>query len=240
MERILIFAGLFAILFFSCQQKATVKKESEYPKPDKLCALTFDDGPSEEMTPRVLDKLQKYNVVATFFMIGMLVNESTKPVIDRIVKMGCEIGNHSWAWDPLSNMEKDKIKESVTKTTEAIKKYSGKTPKFFRPPNLAVSDAMYEVIDLPFASGVIGFDWAGCENRTPEGIASNVLKGVRDGAIILLHDVQPEPHPTPEALDIIIPELKKQGYEFVTLSEIFKRKGVDPKSLKSGMWVYVF
>ncbi len=99
---------------------------------------------------------------------------------------------------------------------------------------------MFDAIDMPFVGGVLGYDWAGCD-RTPEKIAENVLKGVRDGAIILLHDVQPEPHPIVEALEIIIPELKKMGYEFVTLSELFRRKGVDPKDpkYKYRVWMYV-
>lgn len=214
--------------------------EAKNPTPDKLCALTFDDGPSKELTPLVLDKLEKHGVVATFFMIGQLINEDTKPVVDRIVSMNCEIGNHSWAWSSLNQMKEAEILESVQKTSNAIKQYSGKEPAFFRPPNLATSNIMYDVIQLPFAEGVLGMDWDGC-GTDAEARAKNVLSGMRDGAIILLHDVQPKPHPTPEALDILIPELKKQGYEFVTLSELFERKGIDPKSniAKRAMWKYV-
>ncbi|WP_148223857.1 polysaccharide deacetylase family protein [Spirochaeta thermophila] len=204
----------------------------------KLVALTFDDGPDPVMTPRVLDKLETYGVKATFFVIGQLVNERTTPVLERIVRMGCEIGNHSWGWESMNTMPPEEIEESVDKTTKAIEKYAGTTPRFFRPPNLAVSDTMYEVIDLPFASGILAFDWAG-QNTTAEQRAKHVLDAVRDGAIILMHDVQPEPHPTPEALDIIIPELLAQGYEFVTLSELFERKGIDPRSKTHDMWVFV-
>lgn len=235
MRRIVI-----SVLLVSLFLVPSLAVQEEYPKPNKLCALTFDDGPDARLTPRVLDKLEKYGVVATFFLVGYRINDSVKPVIDRMVKMGCEFGNHSWDYNPMDKMDPDRIKEYIKRTNEAIEKYTGKVPQFFRPPNLAVSPVMFEVIDMPFASGVLGFDWAGCD-RTPENIANNVLKGMRDGAIILLHDVQPEPHPTPEALDILIPELKRQGYEFVTLSELFKRKGVnlkDPK-YKNKMWVYV-
>ncbi|AEJ60943.1 polysaccharide deacetylase [Spirochaeta thermophila DSM 6578] len=204
----------------------------------KLVALTFDDGPDPVMTPRVLDKLEKYGVKATFFLIGQLVNDRTKPVLDRMVAMGCEFGNHSWEWESLNNKTAEEIRESVEKTSKVIEQYTGQRPRFFRPPNLAVSDTMYEVIDLPFASGILAFDWAG-QNTTAEQRAKNVLDAVRDGAIILMHDVQPEPHPTPEALDIIIPELLSQGYEFVTLSELFERKAVDPRSKTHDMWVFV-
>jgi peptidoglycan-N-acetylglucosamine deacetylase len=206
--------------------------------PDKLCALTFDDGPSVTKTPLVLDRLEKYGVVATFFQVGQNINDSTKPVIDRIVKDGCEIGNHSWNYTGLNTASAERIKDLVDRTSAAIEQYSGTAPKFFRATNLAASRTMYDTVKLPFVSGVLGMDWDGC-NTDAATRAQNVVLGMRDGAIILLHDVQPDPHPTPEALDILIPELKEMGYEFVTLSELFRRKGVDPSSNKNGMWQYV-
>jgi peptidoglycan/xylan/chitin deacetylase (PgdA/CDA1 family) len=189
-------------------------------------------------TPRVLDKLEKYKIPATFFMIGQLVNDDTKSVIDRIVSMRCEIGNHSWSTDGMAEMPRDAIRKSIMDTSAAIRNYSGLEPAFFRPPNLSVSDTLYASVNLPFASGIVGMDWPSC-NTSAEDRARNVLKDMKDGAIILLHDNQPDPHPTPEALELIIPELKKQGYEFVTLSEIFSRKGVKADSRKGDMWVFV-
>jgi len=83
---------------------------------------------------------------------------------------------------------------------------------------------LFQAVDLTFVGGLTANDWI--QSTTAEQRAAAILNGVRDGTIILLHDVQPEPHPTPEALDIIIPALKNQGYEFVTLSELFRLKGV--------------
>jgi peptidoglycan/xylan/chitin deacetylase (PgdA/CDA1 family) len=239
---------LIPLLFVSCAfNKAIIEQTGRYQDQRevksstasvKLCALTFDDGPDVRKTPRVLDKLEAHGVVASFFVIGRLVNDSTSPVLRRAVSMGCEINNHSWDSESMNTMKEDEIKESVDKTTAAIETYAGTTPKFFRPPNLAVSNTMYDAIDYPFTGGVLGYDWAG-QNTSAEQRAQKVLNGVRDGAIILLHDVQPDPHPTPEALDILIPELKKQGYEFVTLSELFSRKGRTPSSDERKLWVYV-
>jgi peptidoglycan/xylan/chitin deacetylase (PgdA/CDA1 family) len=212
--------------------------QAETAKPAKLCALTFDDGPDADKTALVLDRLEKYHVVASFFMVGQLINDDTKPVIDRMVKLNCEVNNHSWAWESMNQMTPEQIKDSVSKTSAAIKQYTGKDPKFFRPPNLATSETLYANVGLPFAQGVLGMDWAGC-GTSAEDRANNVLKNVKDGAIILLHDVQPYPHPTPEALDILIPELQKQGYEFVTVSELFRRKGVTPDPKEETMWTYV-
>ena len=219
-------------------QPDTTQPDTTYPEPDKLCALTFDDGPDVTKTSLVLDKLENHDVIATFFVVGERINDNTKPVLQRMDSMGCEIGNHSWGYSSMDQMDSAEISESVENTNDAIEEYVGVTPNFFRPPNLAVSNKMYEAIDLPFAEGVLGFDWAGGDGDTPEKVANYVLSGMRDGAIILLHDVQPDPHPTPEALDTLIPALKTLGYEFVTLSDLFDRKGVDP-DVEYRMWKYV-
>lgn len=203
---------------------ATTPPTSTIDPTKKLIALTFDDGPSTSLTPLVLDKLDKYKVPATFMMVGQLVNDSTKPVIDRIVDSGHEIGNHSWAWTSMDQMSSSEIQSSINNTTAAIQKYSGKTPKFFRAPNLAYSPTMYSAIDLTFIQGIICYDWDQSVNAQQR--ANYAIQGAQDGAIILLHDVQPSPHPTPDALDIIIPTLQNQGYQFVTLSQLFEAKGV--------------
>lgn len=210
-------------------------------KPDKLCAITFDDGPSTdpELTSLVLDKLDKYHVKSTFFVVGKNLNDDTKPVIDRMVKAGHEIGNHSWSYDDMAGMSSDEVKKSVSDTTAAIKKYAGVTPLFFRPPNLSTSPAMYNAIDLPFMSGLAAGDWPNGGGNTTKRIMDKLKPGIRDGVIILLHDVQPKPHPTPAALDTLIPYLIKKGYQFVTISELFSIKGVIPDSTVENMYVYV-
>lgn len=204
----------------------------------KLLALSFDDGPDNELTSLVLDKLEKHHVPASFFLIGQLVNDSTKKTLQRMIALSCELNNHSWAWDSMNRMAANEIKKSINNTSDTIKKITGKTPLFFRAPNLAVSDVLYENVDLPFIGGVLAKDWTDC-NTSAEERAKNVLSSVRDGAIILLHDVQQKPHPTPEALDIIIPELKKQGYEFVTIGELFKQKKIIPALHESKIWTFV-
>ena len=204
---------------------------------DKIAALTFDDGPDTQLTPLVLDKLDKYKVPATFMMIGQKVNDSTKPVIDRIISSGCEIGNHSWGYSSMTGMSAADIRKSVSDTNAAILRYSGTTPKFFRAPNLAINSTMLSAIDLTFVNGVTCNDWI--QSTTAQERANLIINGARDGAIFLMHDVQPLPHPTPEALDIIIPTLQKQGYEFVTLSQLFERKGVKLSPTDDKTYTYV-
>ncbi|HEY9062608.1 MAG TPA: glycosyl hydrolase family 8, partial [Pseudobacteroides sp.] len=190
----------------------------------KLIALTFDDGPDNTKTARVLDKLDKYKVPATFMMIGQNISSGTSAIIKRVVNSGHEIGNHSWDYSSMNSMSSTQIKDYISRTSAAIQQYAGVTPKFFRAPNLAYSQTMYDAIDLTFVQGVTCNDWS--QSSTAQQRANDIIKGARDGMIALMHDNQPDPHPTPEALDIIIPTLQSQGYEFVTLSELFKRKGV--------------
>ncbi|KNY26224.1 endo-1,4-beta-xylanase [Pseudobacteroides cellulosolvens] len=205
--------------------------------PDKLVALTFDDGPDNTLTSLVLDKLEKYNVPATFMMVGSKINDTTAPTVKRVIDLGCEIGNHSWTYSGMDKMTAEQIQKSVNDTSAAIEKYSGTKPLFFRPPNLALSDTMYDAIDLTFVSGVTANDWD--QSTTADQRADAIINGVKDGSIVLLHDVQPLPHPTAEALDKIIPTLISKGYEFVTLSELFKRKGVELDSTKKVMYSQV-
>ncbi len=220
---------------------ADKKSVDEISNQQKLCALTFDDGPGSdpELTPLVLDKLKAYGIRATFFLVGQNINDATKGVVERMVSDGHEIGNHSWTYDDMAGMSADEIKKSVNDTARVIKKYAGVAPVFFRPPNLSTSSTMYKAIDMPFAGGIVAGDWPGGGGDTVEHIMQKLEPGIRDGAIILLHDVQPKPHPTPEALDTLIPKLLKEGYEFVTLSELFKRKGAVPDSETQDMYVYV-
>ena len=210
----------------------------DYPEPDKIVALTFDDGPEKTKTNQVLDRLEAYDVTASFFVIGQKIGGSTKETLERAVALGCDIENHSYGYDSLSGKSAEEIETSINDTTAAIEEFAGVRPHFFRPPNLAVSSIMYDTIPYPFITGITANDWE--SSATAESISSKILSGVKDGTIILLHDNQPmNPHPTIEALDTIIPELKKAGYEIVTVSELFERKGVDPASKTNAMWKVV-
>jgi len=190
----------------------------------KLAALSFDDGPDNVKTAKVLDKLEKYKVKATFMQIGQLVNSNTQAIERRIIADGCEIGNHSWDWSSMGSMSASQIKDNINRTTAAIQQYAGVTPKFFRAPNLNYSQTLKDAVDLTFIEGINCEDWN--QGIDANARAQKILNQMRPNTIILMHDVQPDPHPTPEALDIIIPRLLEQGYEFVTVSELFERRGV--------------
>lgn len=201
----------------------------------KLIALTFDDGPSN-ITEQVLDILENNHIVGSFFLIGNLISEEKKPIMQRQLDMGCEICNHSFTHSDMSKMESSVIKDEIAKTSALINQMVGIEPKFFRPPYIALSDTMYESIDLPFICGVDSTDWDA--SKTTQDRIDAVLSKASDGAIVLLHDLENNIR-TLEALPVIIANLREQGYSFVTVSQIFEMKGINPNKEKT-LWSNVF
>ena len=120
----------------------------------------------------------------------------------------------------------EEIRNEVQPCTEKIIEITGEPPKFFRPPFIAVNREMYDTVDMTFICGVGCEDWV--PEVTAEQRAERVLANAADGQIVLLHDMQWN-QATVEALKTIIPELKKRGYDFVTVSQLFERKNVTPR-----------
>ncbi|MBQ5311759.1 MAG: polysaccharide deacetylase family protein [Oscillospiraceae bacterium] len=192
-----------------------------------MMALTFDDGPNNAVTPRVLDALEKYDAVGTFFLIGDNITEDSADQVRRAYGMGCEIASHSLTHSYMNKMSADDISAEMAETSKRIKDIIGEEPVFFRPPYIAVSPTMYQTIDMPFICGIGVNDWE--SSTTKEQRIDGVLNAAQDGVIILLHDFNTN-YATAMALDTIIPELQDRGYQLVTVSELFEAKGKDPHS----------
>ena len=191
-----------------------------------VIALTFDDGPNTVITPQVLDILEKEGIVASFFLIAQNINPESAEMVRRAKAMGCDIANHTVTHPFMDKLSVEKMLEEVNTCTEKIVEITGEAPEFFRPPFIAVNQAMYDNIDLTFICGMGCEDWV--PTVTAEERAERVLANAADGQIVLLHDMEWNVH-TVEALKTIIPELKKRGYEFATVSQIFKMKNVTPQ-----------
>lgn len=204
---------------------------------EKIVALTFDDGPNTTTTVQILDVLKEQDVKATFFMCGKSIDRNTRNVIKRVIQQGCEIGNHSRSHTYMDKLSADKIRMEVEYTSHAIQQVAGVAPKFFRPPYIAYNDLMYETIDLPFICGFSVEDWLPEVNAAER--ARRVLAQVKAGDIILMHDFEGNDQ-TVEALKTIIPDMKKQGYEFVTVSELFYRANVEPKAHEKKIYSNVY
>lgn len=193
----------------------------------KVIALTFDDGPNAVTTPDVLEKLKKYSIKASFFLVGNNITEQSAQYVKAAHDMGCEINNHSRTHSAMPNLAAEEMRAEIAYTSEKIIQITGEPPLFFRPPYIAISESMYENIDLPFIAGIGAEDWL--DEVSAEERAKRILAQAQDGDIILLHDMQGN-FRTVQALDKIIPELIARGFELVTVSELFKAHGVKPRS----------
>lgn len=183
-------------------------------------ALTFDDGPSEKYTGRILDLLKKYNVRATFFLVG--TNVCMAPdIVKRESREGHELGNHTFTHPHMKTQTRPSLEYELNLTSDVIYRACGKHPTLFRPPEGILSDAVLSASDSLGYRRVLWtidtMDWA---HRSADEIVKNVLKNAGNGSIILMHDyIVGESH-TEDALEIIIPELLARGFEFVTVSEL--------------------
>ena len=200
-------------------------EETEMSEEVKYIALTFDDGPTFTTTNEVIDKLEKYGIVASFFLVGNNIDDESAKAVKRAYDLGCEIDNHSRTHSNMTELSAEEIKAEYDYTDGKVYEITGEHTKFFRPPYIAVHQIVFDNIDVPFIAGIGANDW---EDRvTAEMRARMILKQAKDGDIILLHDAEGNSM-TVEALDTIIPELQKQGYKFVTVTELFRAKGIKP------------
>ncbi len=204
----------------------------------KYISLTFDDGPNlgdDSTMNDMLDILEKHGVTASFFLIGNKINENNIKVIKRAFEMGCDIENHSWTHPVMSDLSKEEIQKEYELCDQAIIKITGKKPEFFRPPYMAVSPLMHEVIETPFICGVGCQDWEA--DVSAEERFNKLMQARQDGVLYLLH-VMEKNTATLEAVDRIIPILKEEGYTFVTVPQMFKIKDqANPK--KGQLWSLV-
>jgi len=192
------------------------------PEKNKQIALTFDDGPHPRYTQRILEILNKYNIKATFFIIG--VNAQNYPESLRAISdANCEIANHTFSHKNIGKMSEEQIVEEILLCEQTIFEIIGKKTVLFRPPEgncvqqvqSAITKSDYDLILWSIDTK----DWA----HTPASqISNNVLKNAKGGDIILMHDYTSGVNTTCPALEAIIPKLLEEGYEFVTVSELIK------------------
>jgi peptidoglycan/xylan/chitin deacetylase (PgdA/CDA1 family) len=193
----------------------------------KAVALTFDDGPSTANTPQILSLLKKYNAHATFFVVGNRV-EAGADLLKKEIEIGCEIGNHSWDHANLSNMTMKQVNKNLNKTKKIVKKLTGYTVTLTRPPYGAISTVMRKKMDTPMILwSVDTLDW---KSKNAKAVLKQVKKQVRDGAIILVHDIHES---TAESMKTVLPWLIKNDYDILTVSELMERKGIKLKAGKA-------
>ena len=201
------------------------KQEDNIESAVKAVALTFDDGPNPSTTNRLLDILKKYNVKATFFMLGERVS-SGRECIKRMYDEGMEIGSHTYSHKQLTKLSYDNIKSEIDKTNKAISEVIGENPTVIRPPYGSYNDNVKSLSGMPVILwSVDTLDW---KSKNADAIFKVVTETTKDGSVLLFHDIYST---SVDAVERIIPELKKRGYEMVTVSELAELKG---KSMNPG------
>lgn len=200
-------------------EPVVVKAQTRLPDMSVDCgkvaclALTFDDGPSAERTPRVLDILDAHHAKATFFVLGQHV-PGNEALLKRMHASGHEIGNHTWSHRKINELSPQELQDEVARAQEAITAAGVPTPRLFRPPYGLFNPMIRSHVPMTVVSWNIDpEDWLA---RKPEKIVEHVVAHAKPGAIVVLHDVRPV---TADALGLLLAELEK-NYHLVTVSEL--------------------
>ena len=188
---------------------------------DKYVALTFDDGPSGRFTTQLLDGLQERKVKATFLLCGYRM-EQFPDLTQRIFNEGHEIGYHGYSHNNMKEMSRRSIAQEIIDSQNLLPEDC--EPVFLRPPGGCCSDGVRQVAEVRLLS-ILGWsvdprDWA---TQDTISIQRAVTRNIRDGDIILLHDMSASS--VMAALEII-DSLQKEGFRFVTVTQLAKLRGV--------------
>lgn len=192
--------------------------------PPKRIALTFDDGPHAAYTAEILSILKEYGVKATFFVVGHNA-ESYPALVKQASEEGHEIGNHTYSHPKLKEQNAESFSCELEKTRAVLESITGISPILFRPPEGFREGVIKTVAEEQGYQMVLWSvdteDWRG---RSADQIEKAIMKDVKDGSIILCHDYVVGQSHTPEALRRVIPKLLEEGYEFVTVSDLVRKR----------------
>lgn len=204
--------------------EAVYHGESESCGMQKRIALTFDDGPHYKYTEEILDILDEYEVKATFFTVGENAKHFPE-LIDREIASGHEVANHTYSHKNISSLNDSQITEEIKKCEEILGEHEGYIPSLFRPvEGYATKEDCRVIEDLGYDVILWSVDTRDWAHNSVNNIVNNVINNSNDGSIVLFHDFVSGQSPTPEALRKLLPELKKQGYSFVTVSELIENE----------------
>lgn len=187
-----------------------------------MVAITYDDGPDADLTPKLLDIYEKEKAVCTFYELGANVAnvEGSDKFLKRELELGCEVGTHSWDHPNLFALSDSQVKAQADKSKNAIKEACGQDPTTFRAPYGNGNDKISKIFDLPgFNWTVDTLDW---KTLNKNSIMQEVKRfGNLDGQIVLMHSIH---KPSIEATKELLPYLKSKGYQTVTVSQLMQYK----------------
>jgi peptidoglycan/xylan/chitin deacetylase (PgdA/CDA1 family) len=181
-------------------------------------AMTFDDGPSAALTPKLLDLLKERHIHVTFFVVGQNAKDHPE-ILKRAIAEGHEIANHSWSHPNLLKLSDEGVRSELNRTKEAIEAAIGKPPTLMRPPygNLSAAQRKWVHDDLGYKIILWSVDPLDWKRPGPEVVHRRIVEETRNGGIILSHDIHAG---TVEAMPATLDELAGKGFKFVTVSEL--------------------
>lgn len=187
-----------------------------------VVALTFDDGPNPPYTEQLLDALAENNVKATFFLIGQQI-DAHPDTAQQIIKAGHELGGHSSDWELLAFKTRRTVEARLDAMEASFAAIGTTNLVLFRPPNGILLPGQRKILEakglVHISADVVAGDWKDIDAET---IRDRVVKKVRPGSIIVLHDGGGNRAATVAAVPLIIAELRKQGYSFLTVGELLE------------------
>lgn len=193
-----------------------------------MIAFTFDDGPvgtaDTASSIRIQDALAASGQHATFFYWGNRISKSNEAEIKRAYDMGFEIGNHTYSHTDLTTLTPEKMLTDIAKCAEKLTAITGLEHFLIRPPYLGTNKTVRDTVREPMINCSIDTkDW---NNATTQQIIDAINNNKKDGAIVLMHETYAT---TAEAMEILIPQLVAEGWQIVSVSELFKAKGLELK-----------
>ena len=219
LKKLIITVFAAVLLISAVPLCASAEENGDY----KLVALTFDDGPGI-YTERLLDELASHNAKATFFVVG--TNAARYPdILRRIEDEGHQLANHTYNHPLLTSLSAERIKNSINSCRGYLVEAGGDKTYYLRPPYGGYNATVKNVAEAPLITwSVDPKDWECLNTNT---VVKRVMNSVRDGDIILLHDIH---RTSVDAAIILLDKLAAEGYELVTVSELLRRRGITPEN----------
>jgi peptidoglycan/xylan/chitin deacetylase (PgdA/CDA1 family) len=218
--RVLFLCLISVCIAGSAQAQRRTESVSAGPR---YIAVTFDDGPDRQVTPQLLDLLERYNARATFFPMASKV-AGNEPLLERMVVERHAIGNHTLTHRRLSNLSDVEIDSEFDGASAILRPITGEAPTVFRPPYVSLGD---RVVQAARERGMAIILWSMYPEQlaflsNSASIGNRIVADARDGDIIFMHDTSPR---AVEAMEIALRGLTAKGFVFVTVSELLSRAG---------------
>ena len=220
MKKLIAFLFIFIIFITGCSNKETEVIEP-IPEPvieevKPMIAFTFDDGPSND-TMRLLDALEEHDSHATFFVLGYRISKFPK-TLQRAVELDMEIASHTWNHRNMRSLNETEIRNTLTRTNNAIEQITGTNPNIYRPP-FGMTNPKVRNISEDLGLSIVNWSLDGMDWRYKDAnrVFNIVMNRVKENDIILLHDIHPT---TVDAMEKLIPALIERGFKLVTVSEL--------------------